>query len=96
MGGVDKNDQLRGYYSKRIKGVKSYKYIWWFIIDVAITNAFILSKHYSDIPAKSVKELRTKLAKKEISTTERGVDVHQQLFNHQQHGSALNISPCEL
>jgi hypothetical protein len=38
MGGVDLNDQLRGYNSVKLKGRKFYKYIWWFIFDVAITN----------------------------------------------------------
>lgn len=33
MGGVNLNDQLRGYYSVRLKGRKYYKYIWWFAFD---------------------------------------------------------------
>ena len=35
MGGIDKGDQLRHYYSFRLKCVKSYKYIFWFLLDVA-------------------------------------------------------------
>ena len=42
MGGVDKNDQLCGYYSVRTKSRKSYKYLFWFLFDVAIINSFIL------------------------------------------------------
>ena len=42
MGGVDKNNQLQGYYSVRTKSRKSYKYIFWFLFDVAIVNSFIL------------------------------------------------------
>ena len=42
MGGVDLGDQLRGYYHVRLKCTKNYKYIFWFLVDVAITNAFIL------------------------------------------------------
>ena len=42
MGGVDKNDQLRGYYSVRTKSRKSYKYLFWFLFDVAVVNSFIL------------------------------------------------------
>ena len=38
MGGVDRNDQLRGYYSVRMKCRKVYKYIFWFLLDVSITN----------------------------------------------------------
>ena len=44
MGGVDLGDQLRKYYSVRLKCNKNYKYIFWFMFDVCITNAFILSK----------------------------------------------------
>ena len=44
MGGVDLGDQLRKYYSVRLKCNKNYKYFFWFIFDVSITNAFILSK----------------------------------------------------
>ncbi len=41
MGGVDHNDQLHGYYSVRTKGKKCYRYIWWFLFDVAVTNMYI-------------------------------------------------------
>ena len=43
MGGVDLGDQLHKYYSVRLKCNKNYKYFFWFIFDVSITNAFILS-----------------------------------------------------
>ena len=49
MGEVDLNDQLRGYYSVRLKGCKYYKYLWWFLFDIAITNAYILSKLHSNL-----------------------------------------------
>ena len=39
MGGVDRGDQLRGYYLCRTKSRKFYKYIFYFLFDVAITNA---------------------------------------------------------
>ena len=45
MGDVDRGDQLREYYSFRTKSRKFYKYIFTFLLDVAITNAFILLKH---------------------------------------------------
>ena len=63
MGGVDRNDQLRGYYSVRLKGRKCYKYMWWFIFDVAVTNCYILSRHHSNSTAKTVKDFRANLAK---------------------------------
>ena len=63
MGGVDKNDQLRGYYSVRTKSRKSYKYLFWFLFDVAVVNSFIL---YGLSPAvgrkKTLKEFRVELA----------------------------------
>ena len=44
MRGVDRGDQLRKYYSVRLKCNKNYKYVFGFLFDVCITNAFILSK----------------------------------------------------
>ena len=43
-GGVDRGDQLHGY-SCRTKGRKFNKYIFTFVLDVAITNSFLM-KHY--------------------------------------------------
>ena len=43
MAGVDKGDQLRQYYRVRTRCQKPYKYIFWFLFDVAVTNSFILS-----------------------------------------------------
>ena len=67
MSGVDNNDQPRGYYSVRTKGKKSYKYIWWFVFDVAVTNMYILAKHHSPASIKSVKQFRASLASAIIS-----------------------------
>ena len=44
MGGVDIGDQLRGYYSYKMKSRKFYKYIYNFLCGVTVTNAFILYK----------------------------------------------------
>ena len=63
MGGVDHNDQLRGYYHVRLKCRKYYKYIFWFLFDVAVINSYILAKHYTDLNIKDVKTFRTELAK---------------------------------
>ena len=45
MGGVDRGDQLRQYYYLRSKSQKVYKYIFWFLVDVSITNTYILHKY---------------------------------------------------
>ena len=64
MGGVDRGDQLRGYYSCRTKTRKFYKYIFTFLLDVAITNAFILMKHHCpSCPFANIKSFRLQLAK---------------------------------
>ena len=47
MAGVDRGDQLRGYYSCRTKSRKFYRYIFHFLFDVSVTNAFILWKYFS-------------------------------------------------
>ena len=46
MGGVDRGDQLRGYYSCRTKSRKFYRYVFYFLYDVAITNAYVLQKNF--------------------------------------------------
>ena len=68
MGGVDRNDQLRGCYHVRQKTRKHYKYIFWFLVDLAITNAYILSQSNPDIGVKNIKDFRTSLAKELIGT----------------------------
>ena len=66
MGGVDNNDQLRRYYHVRLKCRKYYKYIFWFLFDLMVTNSFILCRDFTDLPYKSVKEFRVALAKELI------------------------------
>ena len=62
MGGVDRGDQLRGYYRCRTKSRKFYKYIY-FLLDVAITNAFILMKNHTSNGSKlTIKDFRLELA----------------------------------
>lgn len=46
MGGVDRGDQLRGYYQVRLKSRKCYKYIFWYLFDVSVVNAFILHSRF--------------------------------------------------
>ncbi len=68
MGGVDLNDQLRQYYHLRLKSRKNYKYFFWFIVDVALSNAYILTKFdtYLSDTYKTIKSFRIELAKQMI------------------------------
>ena len=68
MGGVDRGDQLRQYYSVRTKSHKMYKYIFWFIFDVTITNAYVLYQFIpqTDRKALPLKEFRAQLARELI------------------------------
>ena len=67
MAGVDVGDQIRKYYSVRLKCNKNYKYIFWFLFDVSITNAFLLSKYCVSVPPSleftRLKQFRVSLAK---------------------------------
>lgn len=62
MGGIDYSDQLRKYYQVRLKSRKFYKYIFWFMVELAITNAYILCKHHSSMNIANLKEFRSQLA----------------------------------
>lgn len=44
MNGVNRADQLRSTYSICRKAAKWWKYLFWFMVDVAICNSFILMK----------------------------------------------------
>ena len=54
---------MRGYYSCWTRCRKFYKYIFHFLLDVSITNAFILQKHKL---FQHVKDFRLQLAKELI------------------------------
>ena len=62
MGGVDRNDQLRGYYNVQIKSRRFYKYLFFAALDITITNCFILSKFFPNVKQKNIKEFRVLLA----------------------------------
>ena len=67
MAGVDKGDQLRQYYRLRMKFMKNYKYIFFFLLDVAITNAYILYTKFSPADKKQkLKDFRLSLAQELI------------------------------
>ena len=60
MGGIDHNNQLRGYYHVRPKCLKYYKYIFWFLFDPAITNSYILYRLHTDLQMDSLKSFLAK------------------------------------
>ena len=63
LGGVDKNDQLREYYHVRLKSRKYYKYLFWMLFDVAITNALIIARANPalQVATRTVKDFRVTL-----------------------------------
>ena len=56
MGGVDRGDQLRQYYRVRCKTRKAYRYIFWFLSDSCIVNAYILHKRFVPVTEMSTTE----------------------------------------
>ena len=66
MGGVDHTNQIRGYYHTPIKCCECYKYIFWFLFDVATTKAFILCYEFSSLDIRTVKTFRGELVKELI------------------------------
>ena len=70
MGGVDLNDQMRSYYPSGRPGKKWWRYLLWFLLDVSITNAFILehlSLHAASSRARrSLLQFKLELAKQLI------------------------------
>ena len=47
MGGVDVHDQYRACYDVGRKGKKAWRYMFWYLFNVAIINAFIMYKEAS-------------------------------------------------
>ena len=73
MGGVDRGDQLRSYYHVRLKSRKFYKYVFWFLFDVVVTNSYVLSRYAittnpAPISKQSLKNFRLKLASQLIGS----------------------------
>ena len=66
MAAVDKGDQSRGYYHCSIKSRKFYKYVYYFLFDVTITNAFILCRGWSRATEITIKQFRIQMAKELI------------------------------
>ena len=49
MGGVDRADQFRSYYTIVRQSRKRYRYIFWFLFNVAACNRYILECEYRRI-----------------------------------------------
>ena len=67
MGGVHRNHQMRGYYHVRLKCRKYYKYIFWFLFDVAISNTYFLARAHGGLKS-SLKDTGVQLAKALVNT----------------------------
>uniref|UniRef100_A0A1X7V7F8 PiggyBac transposable element-derived protein domain-containing protein n=1 Tax=Amphimedon queenslandica TaxID=400682 RepID=A0A1X7V7F8_AMPQE len=65
MGGVDRNNQLRQYYQIHLKCRKYYKYLYWMLFDITISNTFILSATSESLSSitRSTKDFQSSLAK---------------------------------
>ena len=46
MGGVDRADQLRSFYFASYSSRKWYRYIFWFLFNLSVSNSFILEAMY--------------------------------------------------
>ena len=70
MGGVDLNDQLRSYYPSGRSGKKWWRFIFWYLLDVSICNAFIVEGLSSHRPSSRSRrthlQFRLELAKELI------------------------------
>ena len=66
MGGVDLADNLRKTYSCSRKGIKWYFRIFYYLLDTAVVNAFILYKETKRRPDMTQKEFRLILAEEMI------------------------------
>ncbi|XP_033763437.1 piggyBac transposable element-derived protein 4-like [Pecten maximus] len=53
MNGVDRADQLRSTYSISRKASKWWKYLFWFLVDISITNGYIMMKESPNHQLKS-------------------------------------------
>ena len=54
MGGVDRADQLRSFYCSGWQSKKWYRYIFWFLFNVSVCNAFVLESEHIGSKRESV------------------------------------------
>lgn len=66
MGGVDKNDQMKSYYTIPVSGKKWWTRILFDLLDRAIFNSFILEQESPNHTSRPLKEFRISLAKELI------------------------------
>ena len=66
MGAVDLGDQMRGYYATKMKSRKFYKYLFNFLVGVALTNASILFRELHQDGKYTLKMFHEQLAKELI------------------------------
>lgn len=43
IGAIDTYDQLRSYYSTQLKAFRIYYPLWFFLLDAAVINAYIIA-----------------------------------------------------
>ena len=68
MGGVDCEDQLRSFYYTDRQSRKWYRYIFWFLFNLSICNAFVLFNiHCGERRKKPLLDFRLELSKQLIS-----------------------------
>ena len=51
MGGVDLSDLYRSYYPSGRSGKKWWRFVFWFLVDVSICNAYVVEGHSSHAPS---------------------------------------------
>ena len=69
MGGVDRADQLRSFYFTGYSSRKWYRYIFWFLFNLSICNAFVLESFHRTTRGQGKREMinfRLDLAKQLI------------------------------
>ena len=66
MGGVDKNDQMKSYYTIPVAGKKWWSRIFFDLLDRAIYNSFLLEQESPNHAKRSQKDFRIDLAKQLI------------------------------
>lgn len=68
MGGVDKNDQMKSYYTIPVAGKKWWSRVFFYLIDRSIYNRFVVEQESPNHGKRSQKLFRIDLAKQLIGT----------------------------
>ena len=67
MLGVDRSDQMKSYYPVGRSSLKWYRYIFWYLVELSICNAFVLQKELVDNPKLKFLDFRKELARQLIA-----------------------------